>query len=226
MESKSGLGKIRSMRLDHLSYAAPTDHLADVVQRIGSRLGAPFTDGGVHPSFGTRNFVLPLAGGSYLEVVAALDHPAADSAPFGRAVKQRAIDGGGWLGWVVEVPEMATMESRLGRTSVEGHRRRPDGFDLRWHQIGLNELLEDPSLPYFIHWDSDPDERPGHGNGTEVRIVKLELAGDRDTVCGWLGGVDNDPLDDVEVEWFSPSEAEVGLVAAHFATPHGIVRVD
>ena len=110
------------MRLDHLSYAAPTNHLADVVQRLGSRLGAGFTDGGVHPRFGTRNFVLPLAGGAYLEVVAALDHPAADSAPFGRAVKQRAVDGGGWLGWVVEVPEMATVESRLGR---EAGRRPP-----------------------------------------------------------------------------------------------------
>ena len=46
------------MRLDHLSYAAPSGHLADVVQRLGSRLGAGFTDGGVHPRFGTRNFVL------------------------------------------------------------------------------------------------------------------------------------------------------------------------
>ena len=52
-----------TMRLDHISYAAPSDHLADVVQRIGYRLGAGFSDGGVHPRFGTRNFVLPLAGG-------------------------------------------------------------------------------------------------------------------------------------------------------------------
>lgn len=221
-----GVGQDFGMRLDHLSYAAPSDHLADVVQRLGSRLGAGFTDGGVHPRFGTRNFVLPLGGGAYLEVVSALDHPAADSAPFGRAVKQRAVDGGGWLGWVVEVPEMAAVESRLGREAVDGHRRRPDGYDLRWRQIGVNELLEDPQLPFFIHWDCEPEQRPGFGNGTDLRITKLEIAGDPHTVCSWLGDPSDDPLDDIDVEWVAPSEDTVGLIAAYFSTPDGIVRVD
>jgi hypothetical protein len=220
------VGQDFDMRLDHLSYAAPTNHLADVVQRLGSRLGAGFSDGGVHPRFGTRNFVLPLAGGSYLEVVAALDHPAADSAPFGRAVKQRAFDGGGWLGWVIEVQEMAAVEARLGREAVEGHRRRPDGYDLRWRQIGVNELLDNPQLPFFICWECEPEQRPGYGNGTDLRIIKLEIAGDPDTVGSWLGDPTTDPLDDVEVEWVAPSEGTAGLIAAHFATPHGIVRVD
>ena len=170
--------------------------------------------------------MLPLAGGAYLEVVSALDHPAADSAPFGRAVKQRSIDGGGWLGWVVEVPEMASVESRLGREAVDGHRRRPDGYDLRWRQIGVNELLEDPQLPFFISWDCEPEQRPGFGNGTDLHITKLEIAGDRSVVCDWLGDPRNDPLDDIEVEWVSTSDDAVGLVAAHFATPSGIVRVD
>jgi len=214
------------MRLDHISYAAPSDHLADVVQRIGYRLGAGFSDGGVHPRFGTRNFVLPLAGGMYLEVVAALDHPAAETAPFGRAVKKRATNGGGWLGWVVEVPEMALIESRLGRESVPGHRRRPDGYDLRWRQIGVNELLDDPQLPFFIAWESEPEQRPGFGNGTQVRVVKLEIAGDETAISDWLGSNGGDPLDDVEVDWLPANEEEAGLVAAHFATPNGIVRVD
>ncbi|MEK9955902.1 MAG: VOC family protein, partial [Actinomycetota bacterium] len=56
------------MRLDHLSYACTTSEIADVVQRIGSDLGGTFVDGGRHPSFGTRNFILPLAGGCYVEV--------------------------------------------------------------------------------------------------------------------------------------------------------------
>lgn len=214
------------MRLDHLSYAAPTDHLADVVQRLGSRLGASFADGGVHPRFGTRNFVLPLAGGSYLEVVSALDHPAADSAPFGRAVKQRCTNGGGWLGWVVEVADIAALESRIGRTAVEGHRRRPDGFDLRWRQIGVTDLLDDPQLPFFIHWDSTTEQHPSNHGSTDLQIVKLEIAGDPDTVNEWLGTTNGHPLDDVDVEWVPPSDDEVGLVAAHFATPNGIVRVD
>lgn len=217
---------MRNMRLDHLSYAAPTDHLADVVQRLGSRLGAGFVDGGVHPRFGTRNFVLPLAGGSYLEVVSALDHPAADRAPFGRAVKKRCTQGGGWLGWVVEVPELEVVESRLGRQAVEGHRRRPDGVDLKWRQIGVTDLIDDPQLPFFIHWDSADHEHPSKLSATEVRIVKLEIAGDPDTINEWLGSTNGHPLDDVDVEWVEPTDDEAGLVAAHFTTPHGIVRVD
>ena len=45
-------------------------------------------------------------------------------------------------------------------------------------------------------------------------------------VNDWLGALNGDPLDDVEVEWVPASEDTVGLVAAHFATPHGVVRVD
>src|SRR6059058_2350370 len=102
------------MRLDHLSYAAGPEGLAACVQRLGSYLGAGFADGGIHPRFGTRNFVLPLAGGAYLEVVAILDHPSADSAPFRLAVNERAERGGGWLGWVVSVEDLSHVEERLG----------------------------------------------------------------------------------------------------------------
>jgi hypothetical protein len=214
------------MRLDHLSYAAPTDHLADVVQRLGSRLGAGFVDGGVHPSFGTRNFVLPLAAGSYLEVVAALDHPAADKAPFGRAVQQRGAAGGGWLGWVVGVDDLEAVEARLGREAVQGHRRRPDGYDLCWRQIGVSDLIDDPQLPFFIRWESDREQHPSREGKADLRIVKLEIAGDPTTVNQWLGNTNGHPLDDVDVEWVAPDDGEAGLIAAHFSTPNGIVRVD
>ena len=106
------------MHLDHISYVASHDHLIDEVQRIGSRLGAGFMDGGIHPRFGTRNFTLPLQGGRYLEIVCPLDHPAADASPFGKVVSQRAQDGGGLLTWVLSVSDISTFEKRLGRESV------------------------------------------------------------------------------------------------------------
>jgi hypothetical protein len=214
------------MRLDHLAYAAPSDHLADVVQRIGARLGAAFTDGGVHPRFGTRNFILPLLGGMYLEVVAALDHPAADNAPFGRAVKQRAEDGAGWLGWVVGVDDISTVEQRLGRSAVAGHRHRPDGFDISWRQIGVNDLIDNPQLPFFIQWEVDPSEHPSAGATGEVAVTRLEIAGDPALVNAWVGSTNGHPLDDVDVTWLPPDRGDVGLVAVHFDTPLGPVRLD
>ena len=116
-----------AMRLDHVSYAAGPDGLKGTAARIGALLGEEFRDGGIHPRFGTRNMVLPLTAGTYLEVVEVLDHPASDKAPFGQAVRARSELGGGWLGWVVAVDDSAPLEERLGRSAVNGNRHRPDG---------------------------------------------------------------------------------------------------
>lgn len=211
------------MRLDHVSYAATAHGLVDTVQRLGSALGAPFADGGRHPRFGTRNFVLALEGGAYIEVVAPLDHPSTDSAPFGRAVLRRADDGGGWMGWAVAVDDLAPVEQRLGRTSVPGNRRRPDGVELTWRQIGVQALLEDPQLPFFTCWSVPEDLHPSHDPVVGLHIDRLEIAGDRGKVVDWLGAGSH-PLPEVDVEWVDGDEP--GLVAVHVATPHGVVRLD
>jgi hypothetical protein len=210
------------VRLDHISYAAGPEGLGAAVQRIGSALGAAFRDGGIHPRFGTRNFVLPMADGVYLEVVAALDHPAADKAPFGQAVKARGLAGGGWLAWVVGVDDIRPVEKRLGRPAVIGHRRRPDGVELWWKQIGVLELLDDPALPFFIEWDSEAGNRPGAQGEPTVSIAGAEICGDRAAIGRWL----NEPLDgtDFRIDWIE--DEDPGLVAVHFATPRGVVRID
>ncbi|MDT4893285.1 MAG: hypothetical protein QOE97_2320 [Pseudonocardiales bacterium] len=213
------------MRLDHLSYAAGPEGLASCVQRLGSRLGAGFTDGGIHPSFGTRNFVLPLADGCYLEAVEALDHPAADRAPFGRAVRQRSLAGGGWLGWAVRVDDIAPVEARLGRAAADGHRRRPDGFDLRWKQIGLNDLVADPQLPFFVQWLTDDEHHPSAA-GSAVLLGGLEIAGELARIDAYLGTSALQPLDGVHVDWIAPADGDTGVAAAVFDTASGSVRID
>lgn len=215
------------MRLDHVSYVTSHDQLADTVQRLGSRLGSTFVDGGVHPRFGTRNFTLPLQNGHYLEVVCPLDHPASDSSPFGRAVSRRAAEGGGWLTWVVAVDDVAAIESRLGRPAVEGHRTKPDGTDIRWRQIGVLGILEDRQLPYFIEWIEN--HHPSTDGKAVATIVKVEIAGDEKTITDWLGSDAATALgDNVEVEWLSPADndGENGIVAVHLNTPNGVVRLD
>ncbi|MDT4923298.1 MAG: hypothetical protein QOG01_1011 [Pseudonocardiales bacterium] len=213
------------MHLDHLSYVAGPEGLGACAQRLGARLGAAFSDGGIHPSFGTRNFVLPLAASCYLEVVAPLDHPAADRAPFGRAVSARSQAGGGWLAWAVRVKDIGPIEDRLQRPAAKGHRRRPDGFDLLWRQIGINEVTEDPQLPFFVQWESPEQYHPAAG-GSRVALARLEIAGDEPTVDDYLGTSARQPLDGVDVDWLSPFDGDTGLVAAVFATPSGEVRID
>ncbi|SDT67543.1 VOC family protein [Jiangella sp. DSM 45060] len=211
------------MRLDHVSYAAGPDGLDATAQRLAGELGVDLVDGGLHPRFGTRNRVLPLAGGHYLEVVAALDHPVVDKVPFGQAVKARSEAGGGWLGWVVAVDDLAPIEERLGRPAVDGHRVRPDGYDLVWRQIGVMGLMNDPQLPFFVHWESDAAEHPSKG-GHDVELLSLDIAGDPHFVTAWLGEPEDHPLDDVDVRWL-PSNGGPGVRSVRFRTAHGEVTV-
>jgi glyoxalase-like protein len=212
------------MRLDHVSYAAEPDGLAATAARLGATLGERFRDGGIHPRFGTRNMVLPLDAGTYVEVVAVLDHPASDKAPFGQAVRARSRDGGGWLGWVVSVDDMTKVETRLGRDSVQGNRYRPDGVELRWRQVGVIGLQSDPQLPYFVKWQCPPELHPSAGGSGDVRLRALEIAGDPNRVSDWLGNSVEGPLVDVDVDWVAP-HGTPGVVAVHFDTPNGPVRL-
>jgi hypothetical protein len=212
------------MRLDHLSFAAGPDGLASTAQRIGGMLGAEFVDGGVHPRFGTRNVILPLAGRTYLEIVEVLDHPASDKAPFGQAVRARSALGGGWLGWDVSVDDIRPVEQRLGRESVNGNRHLPDGEELRWKQIGVNGLISDPQLPFFVEWESPASMHPSAGADQSFSLACLEIAGDPQRVSEWLGQTVEAPLEDVKVEWVAPNGTP-GIVAAQVQTPAGLVRI-
>lgn len=212
------------MRLDHVSYAAGPDGLAATTERLSELLGAEFSDGGIHPRFGTRNTILALADDMYLEVVEALDHPASDKAPFGQAVKARSALGGGWLGWVVAVDDIAQLEERLGRAAVNGNRYRPDGTELLWKQIGVNGLLADPQLPFFVEWISSGELHPSHGIGHTCSLEVLEIAGDPLRVSEWLGETVEAPLEDVKVEWVAP-HGTPGVIATQFQTPNGLVRL-
>ncbi len=212
------------MRLDHLSFAAGPDGLASTAQNLGGKLGKEFVDGGVHPRFGTRNMILPLDGGTYLEIVECLDHPASDKAVFGQAVRARSAAGGGWLGWVVAVDDIAVHAERLGREAVKGNRHLPNGEELLWQQVGVNSLMTDPQLPFFIKWESPSDMHPSNGADPEFSLATLEIAGDPQRVSEWLGETVESPLEDIKVDWVSPSGTP-GILAAQFQTPSGLVRL-
>jgi hypothetical protein len=214
------------LRLDHLSYATSQDQLVDVVQRLGSRIGSAFIDGGIHPRFGTRNFTLALKNDHYLEVVCPLDHPVAYISPFGRLVSQRANEGGGWLTWVVSTEDLSPIESRLGRSAIDGFRRCPDGSELKWKQLGVLGTLSDSQLPFFIQWISS--NRPSNEGKATAEIMKIEISGDEKTIEEWLDSDLSKTFDGVEIQWVTPesNDGQTGLVAVHLSTSNGLVRLD
>jgi len=213
------------MRLDHISYASSHDQLADVLQRLGAQIGSPFTDGGIHPRFGTRNFVLPLKNGQYIEVVCPLNHPAADASPFGRAVSQRANEGGGWLAWVVSTEDISPFEQRIGRKAVQGHRTKPNGEDLQWKQIGVLDTLNDAQLPFFIEWISGT--HPSFNEICSAEISAIEIAGTKQILKDWLGVDYNFFLGGIELQWIDKEKNDGinGIVSITLKTHLGEIRL-
>lgn len=216
------------MRIDHVSYAAGPDGLKATAERLAEQLGVVAHDGGVHASFGTRNMILPLAEGRFVEVVEALDHPASDKVPFGQAVRARSAKGGGWMAWVVDVDVLAETEERLGRASVEGHRTTPDGVELSWRQIGVRNVIDHGNLPFFIQWDeSSRANHPSTLAESPTRLVGLTLGGDFHEVREWLG-ITGAPKGSFEsgIEFgFVEEEHEDVLYEVEFETPQGRVVI-
>lgn len=212
------------MHVDHLTFAAGPEGLKVAVERLSDLLGQDFKDGGFHPRFGTRNHILPLRDDRYLEVVEVLDHPVADKALYGQAVRARSETGGGWLAWVISVDDLTPIEERLGRPAVPGSRQFPDGRRLEWRQIGIKGLIADPQLPYFLQWLSAPEVLPSALQG-DIGLVKIEIAGSRPRVEEWLGQPVGDSFDGIELTFNTPS-GPPGLGAVTFDTSNrGLVRI-
>jgi hypothetical protein len=173
------------MRLDHVSYVAPHDQISDVVNRIGSQIGTAFIDGGIHPKFGTRNFTAPLLNKQYIEVVCPLDHPATDATPFGKLVQRSLQNGGGWTSWVIAVNKIEKIEQKLGRKSIEGVRKKPNGSTLFWKQIGVADSYEDNQLPFFVEWISE--NHPSMSTEVRANISEIIIQGNRNKIVDWVG---------------------------------------
>jgi len=172
------------MEIDHVSYVASHDQISDVINRIGLLIGSPFIDGGIHPCFRTRNFTAPLKNGQYIEVVCPIDHPATDQSNFGIAVKQKALNGGGWFAWVIRTPNMEVIEKRIDRKAIDGDRVKPDGSKLKWKQLGVKELSKNGHFPFFVQWLSE--NHPSKDLDAKTSITSINLNGSKKELDSWI----------------------------------------
>ena len=215
-----------SMRLDHVSYVTSHDQLADTVQRLGSRLGTTFVDGGIHPRFGTRNFTAPLLDGKYIEVVCPLDHPATEQTPWGKAVSKKAQEGGGWLTWVFSTEDISPIEEKFGRKAVDGHRTRPDGTDLKWKQIGVKEITDSRELPFFIQWLTE--DHPSKDGSAVAGIQKITIADNDQLSDSWFRQEILEALNEISIEWERSNSniSNEGIVSISLSFNGKIVEID
>jgi hypothetical protein len=197
------------MRLDHVSYVASHDQISDVVNRIGSQIGTAFIDGGIHPKFGTRNFTAPLLNGQYIEVVCPMDHPATDATPFGRAVKKKAEEGGGWMTWVLATDDIAEIEEEIGRKAVEGQRKKPNGSILQWKQLGVLNILEDSQQPFYVQWISN--EHPSDDGVAHAKLSELIIVGEENSSLKLLRKIKSEAQLDANFKFIKPKTESLGI---------------
>ena len=210
------------MRLDHISYAASHEQISDVVNRIGSQIGTAFIDGGVHPKFGTRNFTAPLLNGQYIEVVCPMDHPATDSTPFGRSVKKKVSEGGGWLSWVISSTNIEVIEKELGRKAVDGKRKKPDGTELSWKQLGVLTTLEDASHPFYVEWISH--NHPSQDGVPVAAISKLNITSNNQKMLNSLEIELIEKNSELSISWTETDKNDqTGIISVEFKIGSKIV---
>lgn len=135
--------------LDHIVILA--ENLAAGTDRYAA-LGFAVERGGVHPGWGTENALVPLADGSYLELLAAHDPALAQhhrlwQRPDG-ATRAPGEYGGYFLGSDDLEHDVAVLRRRglEWADPQEGSRKRPDGQIVRWRLA----FPKRPDLPNLI----------------------------------------------------------------------------
>jgi hypothetical protein len=212
------------MHVDHMIFASGPHGIRADAERLADALGVEYKEGGFHPRFGTRNHIIPLADARYVEIVEVLDHPAAEKAPFGQAVRARSEMGGGWLGWAISVDDITPLENRLERHAVPGGRLFPDGRKLEWRQIGVRGLISDPQLPFFLQWESEPSVLPS-ALTSDVALTSIRISGSSERLSEWLGQPIGDELDSVVLSLMAPN-GNPGITEVVFSSPtRGVVVI-
>ena len=81
-------------------------------------------------------------------------------------------------------------------------------------------------VDFFIEWETS--EHPSMDGKPVAEIVKIELAGEEETVDKWIGINHKIALKNIEMSWVSAKEndGQTGIVAVHVSTPNGVTRLD
>jgi hypothetical protein len=201
-------------KLDHLLIASPDlqagcDYAKDL-------LGIQPVTGGSHVGMGTRNALLGLSDGAYIEVIAPDPAQRADI-PLGAYLQTLNAPQLTW--WAARCNDINKCKKRLldnGIDAGEIHswsRQLPDGRILSWQMLLPADASLASALPFFIQWDDMADhpsiELPIVG---EVATLRIQHP-DHDRLRNVLGA---------DVNLLSNADASI---VVELETPKGIVTI-
>jgi len=180
------------LELDHVMYVVRD--LESAARRIREELGLDSYAGGEHAGRGTANRIVPLGGGQYVELMAVIDDAIVARSDVGRRILEWASAGDAFHAWCVATDEIDAVAHRLRLNAEPWTRVLPDGSALAWRLVGVEQAIEDPSLPFFIQWDVPAARHPSR---VDVRhhieprgIAWIEVGGDAERIRSWTRGAE------------------------------------
>lgn len=160
-------------RLDHIVVGC--GDLAYGVDRLSRLLGVAPAEGGRHPAWGTRNCLVSLGPGVYLELIGP-DPERSDPTPptiFGLGEERRF----GVRTWAARTSDLEGDARRAAAAGVglgdllRGRRKTPAGDELSWRLSDPMRVNADGLVPFLIDWGDSPhpaDSAPAGGRLLEV----------------------------------------------------------
>ena len=144
--------------VDHLVYATPELQLG--IERIEKALGLRATPGGQHLGRGTRNALVSLGPGTYLEIIGPDPEQPSPAQP--RPLGIDDLNEPRLVTWAAKGRNLERFASDARRDGVKlgevmpGSRRRADGVVLSWRYTDPRTVVADGVVPFFIDWGQTP----------------------------------------------------------------------
>lgn len=163
-----------SYEIDHLLYGVPK--LDAGIANLKQLLGVEPELGGEHPGFGTRNALLSLGTGVYLELIA--PDPLQDlTGTRGEALS--ALNSPKLMTFALRTNDLGRIQSlaeQVGLNTlgpITRSRLKPSGQILRWHHLKFPDNPFGEALPFFIDWGET--EHPSETSCGGCSLQALEV---------------------------------------------------
>jgi glyoxalase-like protein len=163
----------KAMQTDHLILGIRD--LDEGIRLFEERTGVRPMIGGDHPGRGTRNALVSLGPGLYIEILA----PQAGGRDSVTAGGLRTLADLTPMGWAVSIRDVEAARQRLGAAGfgltgiMPGARARPDGSRLEWQTFGI-EKPKVAGVPFFIRW-GDRTTHPSQDAPAGCRLEALRV---------------------------------------------------
>jgi catechol 2,3-dioxygenase-like lactoylglutathione lyase family enzyme len=176
------------MRIDHVIYAV--SDLNRAVDRFSQDFGLQAIGGGEHREFGTRNEIVPVGSGQFIELLAvAVAQP---RHPVAILLSELIRAGDRPMGLCLRPKNVDDVASRLSIAVTNAERHNPGGELLRWRLAGVEAALGPERLPFFVDWQGAEVslDRERDQVARAEGISWVEYGGDAARLKAWTGGSD------------------------------------